>query len=297
MDLTRPVVYRGLALTGVAHGSGGGSILDGLRLTRARYTDVPAVGYTEKSSLREGMDASDVYLGGRTISMAGEVFGYNKGRLFDILDIMRDVFSASSAFAADPAGQGYHALQFSQPTLRTAHWPSGFIDKVLYCRPVTQGDHDVVFGALGAQPNGGFVIPYTVALQAKDPLFYAPVHRSLLIVGGGSAALENRGFAPAPLRIELHIVDPALGSFQLSNSRTVVTITIPAGGSKVIVLDSKERILTMSGVLRMDLVNVDAGPWPAVLSTPYGGGAEGHAWSSSMGFASPSNFSWPEVWY
>jgi hypothetical protein len=299
MDLTRPVTYRGLTLTGAEGGPGGAQPIDGIRLSRARYTDVPVAAYTEKRSLGAGLDASDAYLGGRMMVLTGEVFGENKGTLFDRLDFMREVFSASSAFESNPDLKGYLPLEFSQPTNLTTHWPTGFIAKVLFVRPMTQNEHDIVFGAIGGKPTNGYVVPFTVALQAKDPFFHAVVDASELITGNGSEDFRNRGNAPSPLRIELHINDTAAGGFTLDNDRTEMTLTIPAGASpRHIVCDSAQKIVTLNGDLAMDLIEIETGTWPVVIPTDEEGPLDAHVWTTgATPLVAPSNLSWPELWY
>ena len=297
MDLTRPVTYRGLLLTGAEGGPGGAQPIVGIRLSRARFTDVPAVGYTEKRSLDEGLDASDVYLGGRTMQLTGEVFGGSKAALFDRLDQMRDVFTASSAFRAAPGRQGFLPLSFSQPTLLTGHHPDGFIERVLFCRPQTQNEHDVVFGAIGGASTQGYVVPFTVALQAKDPLFYAPVDKSVLVTGSGSANFVNRGNVPAPVRVELYMETTAARTFTLDDDRTTLTIDVPAGDAgRIVIVTTKQRIATLDGHLQMDMLDISH-DWPVVVPTPQGEAGDPHSWTTGgAGYGALSSISWPELW-
>ena len=180
----------------------------------------------------------------------------------------------------------------SQPTLYTTYYPDGFVHRILNVRPLGQPEYDLGFAAISG-PDDGFVIPFTVRLEAKDPRFYSEEQVELNISGtGGTASLTNRGNYPAPLNFILHVLagSPAEGTFVFNGYGTNMTVTIPAlAEDRTVRVDSVNKIVTFteSGIetLRMDLITFTGGTtYPQILSTPeeevpaqftwsYGGGS------------------------
>jgi hypothetical protein len=302
MDLTRPVSFRGLFLNGASGGPGGNQPIDGQRLTRVNFSDVPAVGYTEKKALEDGLDASDVFLGGRTITLQGEVFQNTKAALFDMLDVLRLKFTATDCYAESPGTRGYLPLSFEVPTALLAYWPTGFIEREIWVRPLTQPQYDIELAAVSGVEDNGYVLPYVARLQAKDPRFYHPTAvDAFLSGGGGSGALVNRGSYPSPLTVVIRPDSAAAGTFHLSGLGTSMDVTIPAGSvGRFVFIDSLNKIcvLVMDAVetLRMDLPTFQSGTtWPRVPPTPLGQSAA-FDWTSSVGLTSPSRLTFSEAW-
>lgn len=305
MDLTRPVSYRGFFLNGVQGGPGGNNPLDGRRLIRASYTAVPAIGYTEKKSLEDGLDASDVWLGGRDVVLQGEVFAHSKSALFDDLDLLRLKFTATDCYAEDPEGKGYLPLLFEQPTEHLAHWPSGFSERQILVRPSRQPEHDIEFQAIGGIATNGFVCPYVARLQARDPRFYHPFPVESFLSGDvGSGAVANRGNYPTPANFFLRPADGQswAGTFTFNGMGTSMLVTIPAGGSgRIVRVDSHQKVCTLIvgsvETLRMDLIVFNSGTtWPKVPPTPEGSSV-GFEWSlPGFTLVSPSRMFFSEAW-
>ena len=308
MDITEDVTYRGLLLTGADHGPGGNHPIEGIRTTRVRFGDVSVHGYTEKKSLDDGFDASDVFLGTRVVNIRGELFARDKAGLFDMLDLLRLKFTPTDAYNESPEQRGYLPLGFSQPTGLTVYWPTGFIERVLYCRPSMQPEHDLEFSALGEQDEDGYVVPFTLQLEAKDPRFYNPLPVTEYIVGTvmtqGSGNITNRGNYPAPLNMLLHTLaaqeDEATFTFVGYGSN--MTVTIPGGAEdRTIRVDSINKVCTLTvgevETLRMDLITFTADTtWPKVLPTPEGAAPDGYNWSCTEDLDAASRFFLQEAW-
>lgn len=306
MDLRRPITYRTLTLNGAEGGPGGNQPIDGMRIVRVRYGNVQAVGYKEKRALDDGLDASDTYLAGRDLTIMGEVFGQNKARLFDSLDLLRLKFTATDAYAESPATRGYLPLAFSQPTEKILYYPSGFVDRVLNVRPVAQPEHDIEFGPLGGNDSRGFVVPYVSHLEARDPRFYAPTEVSTALDGAAgtvSGTLTNRGNYPTPLNFTFFraAADSAESVHHFTGMGTDMEVTIPAGGvNRSVLIDSKDKVCLYvqgsSTTLRMDLVEFNAGTtWPRVPPTPEGDSPAG--WTLvRQKLSSPSRMFFIEAW-
>ena len=292
MDLTLPVSYRGIILN-AAHGGPGPIPISGVRLTQVKYSDVSVHGYTEKKSLSDGMDASDVYMGQRNVTLNGEVYALNKGDLFDYIDQLRLKFTPTDAYAEDPDKRGYLPLWFQQPTKYNGHWPTGITDRVLYVRPRAQPDHDIRFAAIGGRPNDGFVVPFSVTVEAKDPRFYHPwsVNGYLPGLGGGQGTFVNRGNYYAPLHFILHpgAGQHGQGVFNFSGVGSNFSCVIPGAASddRYVRIDGINKVVTYTvndvETLRMDLITFNAATtWPQVPPTPEGQSPAGWGWSSNL---------------
>lgn len=305
MDITRDVTYRGLLLTGADGGPGGNNPISGIRTTRVRFGDVSVHGYTEKKSLDDGMDASDVFLGTRVVNIRGEVYAIDKASLFDALDQLRLTFTPTDAYNESPQQRGYLPLSFSQGTKLTVHWPTGFIDRVLYCRPSMQPEHDIEKAALGEEDGDGYVVPFTLRLEAKDPRFYAPTLVEEFISGtSGIGDILNRGNYPAPLNMLLHMPASVAGEvdFTFTGFGTSMDVVIPAGANdRTVRIDSINKVVTLTvdevETLRMDLVSFYAdNSWPKVLPTAEGDSPAGYSWSASDPLDVVSRFFLQEAW-
>lgn len=302
MDITRPIAYRGLLLTGAFGGPGGAQPIEGIRLTRARFTDVSVHGYTEKKSLEDGMDASDVFIGTRRVTMAGEVFAQTKAQLFEYLDALRLLMTPTDAYNESPAKKGYLPLSFSQPTMQTYFWPTGFVDRVIYVRPAMQPDYEIELGAISGIATAGYSLPFTVVLEAIDPRFYAPVQMEQSLSGtSGSGTLTNRGNYPAPLNFILVIPASSPGSYVFSwtGVGSTFTVTIPSDPiERIVRLDSINKVVTLEQnsveTLRMDLAAfLGDSTYPKVPPTPEGEVAAGFTWSCT----GPLDGTKARLWY
>lgn len=305
MDITRDVTYRGLLLTGADGGPGGNNPIEGIRTTRVRFGDVSVHGYTEKKSLDDGMDASDVFLGTRVVNIRAEVYAADKAGLFDLLDLMRLKFTPTDAYNESPGERGYLPLEFSQATKLTTNWPTGFIDKVLYCRPSMQPEHDIEFAALGEEDGGGYIVPFTARLEAKDPRFYNPLLVEEFISGtSGVGGIRNKGNYPAPLNMVIHSLasQPKGATFGFVGFGSTLKVTIPAGADdRTVRIDSINKVCTLTvgetETLRMDLIEFLADTtWPKVLSTPEGYNPAGYSWTCTEALDVLSRFFLQEAW-
>ena len=307
MDLTRDIVYRGLKLTGAAIPVGGGPI-EGIRLTRARYSEASVHGYVEKKSLEDGMDASDVFLGMRSIELAGEVYAATKGGLYDTLDILRLTFTPTDAYNESPSQRGYLPLYFSQPTLLLGHHPDGFIERVAYARPAATPSYEVQFAGLGGDPARGFSVPFTARLECKDPRFYADQRTEVYFSGTESpvgAFVINRGLYAAPVNflLQMPASQTAEALFDFNGMDSHFTCKIPAGTQeRVVRIDSLQKVVTVTTnnieTLRMDLpVFLSGSTWPKVKHTPQTD-VDGiaYSWTCTEALGSASRLFFQEAW-
>ena len=273
MDLTKPVIYRGLDLNDVAS-LAPGQPMAGYALTRVQYSDVQGEGYREKRSQADGYDAGSVYLGWRPLNISGEVYGSTQPDMWDRLQNLRRVLTPTLAYAEAPYDLGFVDFAFSQVTAKLADWPSGVIPLVIRARPQAQPSFLVDSERIGVSEYG-LVMPYTAALWARDPRIYVATPKETALTGTGATGLfTNRGDYPAPLDILLYVTNAGARTFTFVGCGTNMTVTIPDDtAARLVRIDSTNKVCTYqvgeTETLRMDLVNFAAGlTWPQVIPSP-----------------------------
>jgi hypothetical protein len=308
VDLARPVIYRGITLNDAAStGPGGGNTVVGMRLTRVSYSIVSTHGYTEKNALKDGMSASDVFMGIRRVDMAGEVYGEDKAELFDRLALLRYALTPTTAYAAAPADKGYLPLTFFVPTAKVSDWPTGYIQQSIRCRPIAQPEWMVTHEAIDSNVPRGFVIPVSMGFEAKDPLIYHPTRIVEYFDGtADSGSLRNRGTYPTPLNFVLRRSGSLTGSclFVFVGMGANMSVTIPADTvDRYVIVDSANRVVYYDRgdgpELRMDLIDTERASgytWPTVPPTPEGESASIYSWTATAPLDALSEMSFYEAW-
>lgn len=266
MDLTRPVEYRGLQLNDAATQPNGPIV--GIQLDTADYSEVPAVGYSEKRSAGDGFDSSDVFLGARRVVLAGTVYGADRADLFDRLQSLRLAFSPTSAYADSPGTFGYIPLDFDVPTNDIA-FPSGFIAQCLRVRPSRMPSWAIRRDQIGGVTDNGLAVQWQAALDAKDPRVYAQVQQDFATWVGrtsGSGTFTNKGDYPAPLDILLFApAGAAAATLDLVIAGSNMHLKMPTNATKPQILryDGGEKVVRLQVdttiTLRMDLLSFTAG--------------------------------------
>lgn len=267
MDLTRPVVYRGFDFNLTTVGPNG--VAEGCTVDEVVWGDVEVLGYTEKSSLKDGFDAADVYLGRRACRLVGMVHGHNRGALFDILRSMRFAVNPRLAFRDDVDHKGFYPLEFSEPTNLRADWEDGVIDLMLRARST-----GIVASTFNRKTTGGdddepASVPYSVGFIAVDPKVYLRQRSEVYISGsGGNLELENRGGHPVPLNMLLVAAPNADQKryFDFVGGGADFRVIVPASEEvQVVRLDGERRVVTIhvndTETTRMDLRSLDS-HWP-----------------------------------
>ncbi len=250
-DLTRSIDYglsRIFSFNDVTQDEGTSTQV-GCVVDEVTYGEVEVAGYTEKRSLDDGHDATDVYLGRRRITLRGTIYGRSKGDLFDRLREMRYAINPRLAYEESPGDKGYLPLAFWEPTEELATYDEGLLNLMFKARAssgvVTSFRRDAQ-GGPDASPNSA---PYAVTFEAADPRVYAR-ERSTESLSGAEGTLElvNRGGHPAP--INLVLVNEADADHAFTFTMTVggvpMAVTFPAGtGTQVIRVDGYQKVVTL----------------------------------------------------
>jgi hypothetical protein len=261
VDLNQSVFYRGLDLNHVETLVGEGK-RRGLLLEQADYGHVPGVGYSEKRAQDDGFDATDVFLGRRTIELQGFVYGENVGDVWDRMQDLRSAITPSAAYLEAPGLDGYLPFQFYVPTQNLADFPGGYRQCQLNARPIEQPSFKVKRDTgVNGDPIAGQALAYSARLECKDPRVYLwPMKKYNF---GGTSPLNgnvsNRGDYPAPLSFTFD-VDAGGGAgnilFEVGGSRMRVTVE-DTTAIQTYRYDGDLKVLTVEQntieVLRMDL--------------------------------------------
>jgi hypothetical protein len=331
MDISKSISYRGLELNGATLETG--RTLRGIAVEQVDYSAVDAVGYTEKRAGSDGVHASDVYLGGRTIQMSGHIYATSLAEMFDFLHVLRSVFSPTSAYQDSPGDRGFLPLHYQQSTLDLdsfpyvsvpggADIPAGVVPLYMNVRPqrtptfaINRDRQDTSKNNHGTRPTA---IPWSVTLLAKDPRVYIDPSKSVDVSGAAGAsnvagAAINRGDYETPLNIMLVIgaTVPPVGEFRVTGFNGIdMKIKIEAKANTVYRWMGDDRVLMtedISGgagtaplVLRMDLVTFatkNRKPMvPASINPPSRPfSTPFHYWRTGAALAAGSRLFWSEA--
>ena len=208
MDFNRPITYQvaggstidfnSIAISDVTTPAARG----GYKVLSARFNEAPLVGYVDKRALRDGADIADTYIGTRTLSIVCGVFGTSSGDLGDkiqaFLDAMRPI---PRTYEAD---YGFRQLAFSQATIDTANYSTGFVPMMMLVRPATIPTVTLTSSqSIGASARG-FAATVGFTMMAKTPYRYSATERSISITASSATtSFPNLGSAVAYPTFEL----------------------------------------------------------------------------------------------
>lgn len=277
MDLTQDVTYPSaftggpISLNDAAPGSSG-EPTSGRSINRVEWLGVQGIGYTEKRAQASGIDSADVFDGALRLRISGTQYGATVAELADGIRLLRSAFSAEMAYYADPEAQGYLPLTFHELSADLLSYPTGDIPLVLYCRPLGQPSFDEQRYSMGGAAARGGSIPWSVVLEAKDPIRYAAAARTYTEAAATSGTLIdllNYGDRPAAVEITLSVPAPGgAGVFSFSGAGASMTIQTEASAIDTTYKLGADRLLwvTRNGAttLRMDLLDIGSAGWPTV---------------------------------
>lgn len=128
----------------------------------------------EKRALRDGADASDVFLGKRSVRLVVSAYGSTKGDFWDKAQDLLAAFSPTLALNADTAQLGFLPFDFFQPTADISTWPTSTypngIPLRMYLRPVSIAGQVMDRDTDGGIASLGLAKKFTIGLVARDPL-------------------------------------------------------------------------------------------------------------------------------
>jgi hypothetical protein len=266
--LDAPITYNGVELNTIIEVGNG--VRKGCLIEEFDYGRSQGMGYTEKRSQDDGLDASDVFMGARYISLTGTVFGETPGDLFDRLQTVRTALTPTIAYDVGQPDYGYIPLQFSLPTEDAAF---GLAKELEFrARPVGQPQFSIRrdMGAFaGGGMNGpsnagekGGAINWRATLECKDPRMYVRPDIWVPFTGAVTGQpIVNRGDYPAPLDVLLGVTSStAGGKVEIDVGGSTLIIALPSLTNAVVRYSGQLKVLTVqtTGIdtLRMDLLTL-----------------------------------------
>ena len=195
MDLGASIIYNGhtaLGLTVAAATPSRGCVIESID-----PIEIDAVGFLEKRALHDGLDAGDVYLGGRNVRISAGVYGTSDGDAWDQLDSFVRAYSPVNAFDADEAEEGFLAFKFFRPTADVATWPESTYPSGIPLQSYLRPARVPTYSVRRAPTSGakGFAIGVTVPMVARNPGLFLQSVTSISISSSTQTA-TNRGGHP-----------------------------------------------------------------------------------------------------
>lgn len=194
MKLDGTISYNGFTFAAPTAASAGAP-LDGAQIETIRFTDVDAVGYLDKRALNDGLDAVDVFLGGRAVLISAAVYGSTEGRLWDNLTDLCSAFDPVIAYNADSANRGFVPFRFVRQTADTATWAGGSLSLRMDLRPARIPSFTVRRRNTGGVSARGDAIPVDIQLIARDPRIFLQSTTSLTVSTSAQTGI-HRGTHP-----------------------------------------------------------------------------------------------------
>ncbi|MCC6311354.1 MAG: hypothetical protein IT345_10610 [Trueperaceae bacterium] len=223
MDLTGDIEYNALTAAGIT-GSAGGAPYTGYVIDAIDLSEIETSQYLDKRAVQDGMDAADIYLNGRVLSIDGGVFGTSRGAMFDNLVEWNRAFNPIIAYNADTAALGFLPLKYYRPTADVSTWPTSTypngVPLQIYARPLKPPTWSIRRADTGGVDNNGLALRVRSNLFAKDPRQYLQSQVSVNISTATATATYRGDFPTHPI---ITVAISAAG-----NSATIFTV---AGGA------------------------------------------------------------------
>lgn len=252
MDTTRDILYRDFLLNdadirdSIEAGTGIGKGIDGSVVDSWDTSDIDIVQFLEKRALGDGMDAGDVFHGGRRIRIAGTHYGSTRALLYDRLDEFMAATNAVLAQRESPLDKGFRPLYFAKPTNRV-EYDDGGIALFANARPgprqyIIQRDQQ------GGDDAHSLAVPYQASFIMRDPAFYGTdlvdIDLSAPTLGIVAGDFVNRGNYISRLNMLVE-VGAVAGSIAITAGGSTFTISVPAStGDRIIRYKGADKVLT-----------------------------------------------------
>lgn len=177
MDLTRDVIYRTFYLNdpGVHNDLTAGSPISGCVLDGFDLSDVDVMQFSEKRSQMDGMDAGDVWQGGRRIRISGTLYGSDRGDLFDRLWNLRRALNPVLAQREEPGDKGYRPLYFSVPTNDADYDADGGVIELMVKAMPRAFSASIMRDVVGGEDTDALALPWQATLVCRDPSIMSAV--------------------------------------------------------------------------------------------------------------------------
>lgn len=268
MDLSKLIIYNGVSNSVTQ--AAGGSPTTGVSFDHVDFSNVDIDGYLEKRALQDGLDASDLYLGARRVSIQGAVFGSTVGDGFDRLQAVLAGFSPTLAYTADTANLGFLAMTYYQPTANIATWPvSAYPNGIplqMYLRPSAPPSYAIDNGSLSSNTGKGIAFKFSVQLVARDPRKYVQTAVSSTITTSTKTASYRGDYPTFPI-VTITLTASGTNGHSITLGGFHVDLNLSSASGKTLTVDfSKRTVVDQSGVNHGSYVLSTTTGWGKVQS-------------------------------
>jgi len=259
VNLQATISYNSLSINTATRSAGGGPTA-GYRVMRFAPDPPPPVSYLEKRALADGLDAGDVFLGGRSFGLIVAAYGSTEGDFWDKAQGLFSAFSPTIAYDADTANRGFLAFDFYQPTANIATWPaSAYPDGIpmrYYMRPssgpvyVLERDKDNPDGKAHSKQ-------FSIPLVARDPRKYFQSATTTPQWTVSNQLVTYRGDYWTHPIVTFSLSAGGHSAFALRHDigAYFAVINLSTESSGTFILDHSKGTLTKSGVSKAGLVS------------------------------------------
>ena len=170
------------------------SPLSGYKVLSATFGDVQLTGYVDKRALHDGVDAGDAYLGTKTLSIVCGVFGSS---IADFHDRVQALLDSSRPIPREyQTDEGFRNLAFSQATIDTANFTSGYIPMQMKVRPASIPAVQLTSAQSIGVSAKGFAANVQLTFVARKPYKFLQTEQSITISSSSATtSFPNLGSA------------------------------------------------------------------------------------------------------
>jgi hypothetical protein len=167
----------------------GSSPLSGYSVEQVDFSGVAITAFMEDVPQADGVDASDPYLGGRSINMTVSVYGSSYADFWDKMNDLNYALQAQPKYATGSAlpFDGMRKLSFTQPT------SSGTYSLYMNVRPVALPRFVTEKASAAGVTSKGYAVIVNVVLFAEDPYKYFATSATFSRSGTGTISVVNTG--------------------------------------------------------------------------------------------------------
>lgn len=262
MDLSAPIGYNGFTASGLTPQAGGkpsvGTVFD-----RVDISDIDTDGYLEKRALHDGLNATDVFEGGRRVAIDAAMYGSTKAHGWDQLQAFLRAYNPRIAFNDNSGSLGFANMTFQQPTISTGVWTAGYIPMYMGLRPLRPVRYVIERQQTGGKEGQGLSFRANALLIAKDPRKYAQTATSATVQTTTSTATNNGDYPTFPIiSWTMTAVGAANLTFTVGGASIVINMSAQSSGDWTLNYDTHQLVLL--GIVRPELI-VSAGAWNEIL--------------------------------
>lgn len=203
------------------------SPLSGYKVLSATFGDVTMTGYVDKRALHDGVDAGDTYLGTKTLSIVCGVFGSS---IADFHDRVQALLDASRPVPREYQDDyGFRNFSFSQATIDTTNFTSGYIPMQMKVRPVSIPAVQLSSAQSIGVSSKGFATNVQLNFVARKPYKFRQDSRAITI----SASSATTSFPNLGSAIVYPTFEIIFSTASTYSSATITSVTFTFDGSSL----------------------------------------------------------------